>query len=822
MEQTFDFETEIQEEEVSFDVEPAPVPEVDVDTFSSTPEVEANPVLGVSSHPELSGRDLPNQHPMSAISGLEEVLETKQPIGDYATKEELNGKQDTIEDLDEIRDGAEKGGTAVQPTRKINNKPLSSDIILTNVDVGALPSTTKYGSSLSLLINEQTYVLTAQLKDQNGENLGKAQTVDLPLETMVVGAEYDETTKEIVLTLQNGESIRFSVADLVSGLQPTISDLDTIRSGAEKGRTAVQPEELSAVAKSGNYADLNGKPTIGNATITIKQGGETKGSFALNQTTAQTIELDAGGGGGEYLPLTGGTLSGDLKVNNTFLVGKKSGYVRVAYVDMPAGAYVNSGYYGNLDSEIMLVGSAQASSNIIQFAGAITSTTKAIAINGGMTQNTTTRFGNRYVTNASRLQVGQKVTITTNKSTYTMVDDNGSVLYTGDFGTPSEFTTATPILVGKADGSSNAVAKRIYAFIATENGEEKVALYPAKRVLDGVVGLYDIVSNTFLPNIGTGTFTGGEEIDDKIDFPAEYLVGDSITDAITFSDNGVEIKKEYDLDNDSYNIPNTKFVHKVVEPKYNKAGGVVYGDIYGNQEIHSHDVLSVGVKNDGTAVSGITIYDKVQHTSFATASTSSSHSGPRIQTGLSCKTTTKVILSYKPLMTQYQIAASARMLFLNDNQMISWEYGDGEVQTIVLQSEYNDSDKITIGAATESYELYSVVILEGTKCVAHFVPATQGTTKGMYDLQRKTFYNWAYGNSSATNVTYGATVNPVGSYSIGTVSDVGLNFMTNGENRVLIGNDGVVRLNQEVSSTATGKEVITAEWVLAKLAELGG
>lgn len=36
---------------------------------------------------------------------------------------------------------------------------------------------------------------------------------------------------------------------------------------------------------------------VNNPTITITQGGETKGSFTLNQNTNQTIDLDAGGGG---------------------------------------------------------------------------------------------------------------------------------------------------------------------------------------------------------------------------------------------------------------------------------------------------------------------------------------------------------------------------------------------------------------------------------------------------------------------------------------------------------------------------------------------
>lgn len=79
------------------------------------------------------------------------------------------------------------------------------------------------GSSISLVLDNTTYVLTAQLKDQNGNNLGAPQIVDFPVESMVVSGTYNESTKEIVLTLQNGQTISFSVADLVSGLQTEIT-----------------------------------------------------------------------------------------------------------------------------------------------------------------------------------------------------------------------------------------------------------------------------------------------------------------------------------------------------------------------------------------------------------------------------------------------------------------------------------------------------------------------------------------------------------------------------------------------------------------------
>lgn len=56
--------------------------------------------------------------------------------------------------------------------------------------------------------------------------------------------------------------------------------------------------DLSPVALSNDYNDLQNKPTIpivNDATITLTQGGTIKGSFTLNQGTDQTIDLDAGG-----------------------------------------------------------------------------------------------------------------------------------------------------------------------------------------------------------------------------------------------------------------------------------------------------------------------------------------------------------------------------------------------------------------------------------------------------------------------------------------------------------------------------------------------
>lgn len=83
----------------------------------------------------------------------------------------------------------------------------------------------KTGTNLGVSIDNTTYVMTIDLKNTAGDVISTG-SVDLPLESMVIGASYDDSTKEIVLTLQSGEEVRFSVADLVNGLVSQ-SDFDS-------------------------------------------------------------------------------------------------------------------------------------------------------------------------------------------------------------------------------------------------------------------------------------------------------------------------------------------------------------------------------------------------------------------------------------------------------------------------------------------------------------------------------------------------------------------------------------------------------------------
>lgn len=134
-------------------------------------------------------------------------------------------KQSDIPTVNDATLTIQKNGTNVGTftANSSQDKIINIRVPSTAADVNALPASTAYGASLSLTMNSSTYVLTARLRDQNGNNLGSAQTIDLPLESVVVSGSYDSTNKKIVLTLQNGSTIDVPVGDLINGLQSEIT-----------------------------------------------------------------------------------------------------------------------------------------------------------------------------------------------------------------------------------------------------------------------------------------------------------------------------------------------------------------------------------------------------------------------------------------------------------------------------------------------------------------------------------------------------------------------------------------------------------------------
>ena len=248
----------------------------------------------------------------------------------------------------------------------------TGEVVLTASDVNALPDTTKYAKTLGLSMNQTTFVLSWQLYDQNGDPIGQVQTVDLPLESVVVNATYDSTNKKIVLTLENGTTVDVPVGDLVEGLQSeititnmlssdlvddtnkthkfvtteekttwnnkqnAINDLATIRSGAAAGATAVQPATLNNYVPTSRT--VNGQPLSSDVTIdTLPSQTGQSGKYLMTDGTTPSwgtinaLQNQANNASSlDIFPLSGSpTITGN---NNVLLHSKASSATNINMV----------------------------------------------------------------------------------------------------------------------------------------------------------------------------------------------------------------------------------------------------------------------------------------------------------------------------------------------------------------------------------------------------------------------------------------------------------------------------------------------------------
>ena len=242
---------------------------------------------------------------------ITDIFESDGTTAKSATKATQDGNGDTITD------------TYVPKTRTVNGKGLSADVLLSSSDVGALSNSTKYGASLGvsgisvqlkdqdgnnlgsaisvqdsskadktdavgsieLTLNSTTYVMTLQAKNINGQNVGTAQIIDLPLESIVSSATYYDSytyegttyTKVIVLVLSTTSVPTIvPVGALVSGLQSEITSqnklsADLIADGTtNKVYTATEQTKLSGIESGAQVNTLTG--VKGNAENSYRTG----------------------------------------------------------------------------------------------------------------------------------------------------------------------------------------------------------------------------------------------------------------------------------------------------------------------------------------------------------------------------------------------------------------------------------------------------------------------------------------------------------------------------------------------------------------------
>ena len=194
--------------------------------------------------------------------------------GNDATVENVGTKSDAV-----LNFGIPKGYTPIKGTDYWTENDIDEihdyvDEQISAIDLTPYSEKTETGHSIELSIDAQTYVMTATLKNVSGDVLN-TQTIDLPLETMVVSGSYDSATKEVVLTLQSGSTIRFSVSDLVDGL---VSESDLEVTLADY----VSRETLDSIVGDLSELDTTDKSNLVSAINEVASSGGESGSLFID------------------------------------------------------------------------------------------------------------------------------------------------------------------------------------------------------------------------------------------------------------------------------------------------------------------------------------------------------------------------------------------------------------------------------------------------------------------------------------------------------------------------------------------------------------
>lgn len=133
--------------------------------------------------------------------------ETIKDVNDKANSGQLDGFSPTIS-VTNIT-----GGYRLTITDKNGTKTLN----LLNGKDGSNGSTSVADYRITSTLDTTNYKLTIYLTEKDG-TVVNSTTVDFPIENVVVSGKYNSSTKEVDLTLTNGNTVSFSVTALVSGL----------------------------------------------------------------------------------------------------------------------------------------------------------------------------------------------------------------------------------------------------------------------------------------------------------------------------------------------------------------------------------------------------------------------------------------------------------------------------------------------------------------------------------------------------------------------------------------------------------------------------
>lgn len=261
--------------------------------------------LNISTDNTLGGSSSSDEVVSSQKAIKEYIDDNTAPAGSYLTT-------NTTQSIDQSAVKTFNGRVNFIGTGDANAIYLTTD---TRIDVYGTSRTVLGFANGTFLINNSAYPLNLRgggarpawngtsylaLTSDIGNATLTIQKNGTAVDTFTANATSDKTinitvpTKTSDLTNDDGFITGINSSDVTTALGYTPYDASN-----PNGYTS----NTGTVTSVNNVSPVNGNvslsiPTVNNPTITITQGGITKGSFTLNQSTGDTIALDAGGGGG--------------------------------------------------------------------------------------------------------------------------------------------------------------------------------------------------------------------------------------------------------------------------------------------------------------------------------------------------------------------------------------------------------------------------------------------------------------------------------------------------------------------------------------------
>lgn len=244
------------------------------------------------------------------------------------------------------------GGSITNPleiSQEVNNQTRTLEIGL-NSSTGALYSQYKIVEAGSSIVRPLPLFSNTGIVTNGG--LLQQSTISDGFTYNSLSVAIDDITIKIN---QDGELYAVGGSGAVDSVNGYTGDV--VLTASDVGAlpdTTIIPTKTSELINDSNFATVSQIPTVNNPTITFTQGGTTKGTITLNQSSNQTINFDAGGGGSSYTAGTGIDITNDvISVDNTVAmktdIPSLTGYATEQWVS-------NQGYLTSISSTDIING----------------------------------------------------------------------------------------------------------------------------------------------------------------------------------------------------------------------------------------------------------------------------------------------------------------------------------------------------------------------------------------------------------------------------------------------------------------------------------